>query len=207
MQTIRTLALAFVMAAGPATASTVNVVTNGGFEDGATGFFTDFTQGQLGSVSRYDVVGTTSGLAPHSGTQYLFVNGNNTPSSEPTSWAQTVQLIAGNLYSFSAWMADWSGVNPKAILSVRIDGTEFTTMTAPATQDTWAQFTGSFTAHITGTATLSFVELTSAFGGNDYGLDDISLTTSIPSAVPLPAGLPLLLAGMGALALVRRRRV
>lgn len=207
MQTIRTAAIALFVAAGPATSATVNVITNGGFEDGATGFFTDLSQGSLGSVSRYGVVGTTLGLAPHSGTQYLFVNGNNTPSSEPTSWAQTVQLIAGNLYDFTAWMADWSGVNPKAILSVRIDGTEFTTMTAPGTQDTWVQFTGSFIAQTTGTSTLSFVELTSSFGGNDYGLDDISLTTNIPSAVPLPAGLPLLLAGMGALAFVRRRRI
>ena len=201
------LSIAFVSGAS---ASTVDVVTNGGFEGGNSGFSTDYTQGSLNNVSNYGVVGSYSGLTAHGGSLFMAVNGHFDTSTVtyPTVWSQTVSLISGNTYSFSAWMADWSGFLPKAGLSVQINGSEFATMTAPGSEDTWSEMTGSFVATSSGAATLSFVETTSAFGGNDYGLDDITLTTEVSGVgtTPLPAALPLFASGLGAMSLFGWRR-
>ncbi|PTX55697.1 putative secreted protein [Litoreibacter ponti] len=42
--------------------------------------------------------------------------------------------------------------------------------------------------------------------GDGFGMDNVLLSNSTPSPVPLPAGLPLLLGGMGLLAFMRRRK-
>ncbi|AXI48706.1 hypothetical protein C1J03_02275 [Sulfitobacter sp. SK012] len=53
-------------------------------------------------------------------------------------------------------------------------------------------------------SSLSFVEGSQAIGVETYTLDN--LTTGGVAPVPLPAGLPLLLAGLGGLATLRRKR-
>ncbi|MFO7757381.1 MAG: VPLPA-CTERM sorting domain-containing protein [Roseovarius sp.] len=58
------------------------------------------------------------------------------------------------------------------------------------------------------TLTLNWTDLTNVtFSANDdAGLDNIEVSASEISAVPLPAGLPLLLAGLGGLFAVTRRK-
>lgn len=44
------------------------------------------------------------------------------------------------------------------------------------------------------------------FGANGSHIDNVRVITTAVSAIPLPAGLPLLLAGLGGLAVIRKRR-
>jgi hypothetical protein len=48
--------------------------------------------------------------------------------------------------------------------------------------------------------------LTSIFGAGNLSGEEFGLANTNPAVVPLPAGLPLLLAGVGGLALLRRKR-
>jgi hypothetical protein len=50
------------------------------------------------------------------------------------------------------------------------------------------------------------IALTSIFGAGDLTGAEFGLANTSPTPVPLPAGLPLLLAGLGGLAVLRRKR-
>ncbi|RDC71343.1 VPLPA-CTERM sorting domain-containing protein [Rhodovulum sp. 12E13] len=75
----------------------------------------------------------------------------------------------------------------------------------------WVLNTGSTFSPVTalgGTVRLSFTAVSTGSGSASVGnfLDAVSLTAEAPPAVPLPAGVPLLVSGLAALALLRRRR-
>ncbi|MEP4194451.1 MAG: VPLPA-CTERM sorting domain-containing protein [Aliishimia sp.] len=140
----------------------------------------------------------------------MIINGTTTTGT--ISWGQTVNVIAGQTYSFNIWLANLFP-GGAAALDLVVDGVVVNSATTNATTSNansgfWNEFTGDWLATVDGAIDLQVIETSAAFGGNDYGLDDISFTTEIApvSSVPLPAGLPLLLAGLGALGIARRTR-
>lgn len=202
---------ALVLSASASAAATVELITNGGFESGNTGFTTELANvsGRTPGLAQVSVLSSNYfGLNAKSGTSFLAVNGRNDPNALATVWAQDVDVVAGTQYAFSFDLGGTSTQStPVGQLSVQLNGTEFLNASAPASA-TYNSFSTTVTAVATGTFSLSFVEQSLGFGGNDYGLDNISLTfdTGGPvSAVPLPAGSLLLLSGLGAGALLRRK--
>jgi hypothetical protein len=196
---------------GFGSAASASLVTNGGFESGDQDFASD-----LGSAAgfpgfqQYNVASSISLVAsPFEGSLFMAVNGFDSVGTDETVWAQDVSVVENEIYDFSIAIADWSGFFPKALLSARADGVEFAQIAAPTTAGIWEVQTGSFTATTTGDISLSLVELSNGFGGNDYALDNISLVSQgpavTPPAVPLPAGVWLLLAGLGGLVGLKRR--
>ena len=210
-----TAAAMAILTAGGVHAAPVELVTNGGFESGDTGFTSDFGTNAGFGAARYSVagLGVFSNLAPFSGQFSMYVNGSDL-QPPPTVWAQQVNVEANMTYDFSFAFGTWINVAPFGQVSVRAGGVEFAQFTAPGSH-TWETKSAQFTATTTGLIELALVELSVGQGGNDYAFDNISLKARTvtppnpdpdPNVIPLPAAGWLLLAGLGGLAVLRRRR-
>lgn len=220
-----TCAVGFTLVVAEASATTINMINNGDFQAGNTGFSTDYNP----NVS----IGVTEGTYiicdnpyPHNGsaTSYfdhtygnanglmMAVNGATVPGL--MVWGQSVNgLVAGQQYQFSMWVSSWvatSGTG-NAVLDILIDGVAKATFYAPSTAGVWEQ--GSFTWTATSSSSVfgAIFDRETATFPNDFALDDISLEllSGVPageddqgngrvpdSSLGLFAGLPALLVGL-----------
>jgi hypothetical protein len=200
-------------------------IINGGFEAGNTGFSSGYIYaGTAGTPSPitsnpntlWDEGTYSVGTDPFSfhsswasfgdhttGTgNMLIVNGAESPV---TIWQGTLNsaLIAGQTYEFSAWVANLYPPNQNPVapaqLNFSVGGNPIgSSYTAPDVA-VWHQFTATFVA---GSEPIAVLDLNTAQNGNDFALDDISLT-----AVPEPTSLALAgLGGLGVLLLRQRNK-
>ena len=189
----------------------VELVTNGHFTDGNTGFTTAYTY-HPGYYCSSCTQPDTTGLWPegryaigsnannyHSeffGTYYTspgsgnFMIVNGSPSTGLiTVWSENITVQPYTTYYFSAWAMSLNQVTPYAELRFAVNGEQVGTTDdlgagANSTSGpfTWSQFYGNWTSGSSTTATLSIVDINTAAGGNDFGLDDISCSTLSPIA-------------------------
>jgi hypothetical protein len=229
---IAACASAVAIAATPAAA--VNLITNGDFSAGNSGFTSLYvfrSPGQYGNpglslaeglyaidtnadnthsawVNLPDHTGDTAGL-------YLIANG---AGDDIALWQQDVAVTANTTYNFSAFVADVccnsnaSALNgqfpPSFVLRVSdgITSTDVANFGFPLNSaGVWQQFGGSFFNGSATSLSLSIVNLNTVPGGNDLGLDDISLT-AVAGVVPEPASWAMLIAGFGLVGAAARRR-
>ena len=177
------------------------LVTNGDFSAGNTGFISAY-----GYVSTGYTGIPTSGLWPegyyaigsypiyyhsnfwgrdhttNSG-NFMIVNGSG--SNPPVVvWQQTVSVLPNTNYYFAAWAVSLNSVSPYANLQFSVNGILVGT-TAPLTARVgnnnppynWQRFYGNWNSGAATTAVIQIVDLQTALGGNDFGLDDISFGT------------------------------
>lgn len=182
---------ACIAAASPCAA---NLITNGDFEAGNTGFTSSFTYVNVSTspwVNQYGV--TTSSFA---WTQYWsYIAGDHTTGqgkfliadigSTATVWQQTVAVSAGTDYTMSAWLATWSAHTP-ATLAVEINGQVAGTWSAPAAGVAWTQRSLNWNSGSATSATIRFYATQVFQPGDDVGIDDIVL-------VPAPGAVSVLL--------------
>jgi hypothetical protein len=223
-------ASALVLTVPAASASAVELITNGGFESGN---FTPIG----GGITTYDRI--TAG-GPQDLTGWTVTNFHN--QSPPTSlvWGvnaidinthagigfvdltgvgdtiphgeltQTVSTIIGQQYTFSTFLTqDFStsivGINVFANnVALVLSGTPGFWNYAP-TGATYGKMTGVFTA--TSTSTPIRIE-SILFGSRVFmiGLDDVSVTGPALSQTPIPGALPLFASGVGMMSLLAWRR-
>ena len=183
-----------------------NYVTNGDFELGNTGFVTDYVYvappGYLHPDQRYTV--HTDPHEVHSGfTSYgdhtsgsgnmLIVNAAT--AENQTVWEQTIAVTAGVDYIFSYWLSSCSPTNP-ANLQLSINGVVLGSDLAPSVAGIWQEIVYNWNSGADTSATIRLVDLTLAYGGDDFAIDDIYL-------VPEPG--TILLLGLGGLMLRKRK--
>jgi hypothetical protein len=164
------LAAAFSAMAATAQAT---VLTNGDFEAGDTGFVSDYTPVPVSTDAAQYTVNTNPnawfGLFADFGDKttgtgnMMIVNGGTTGGA--TVWSQAVGVTPGTNYQFGGWIA---GIFPgSSVLSLSINGNDLGEITGPATPAIWEEFSFSWGSGTDTLATISLLQGSTAFSGND----------------------------------------
>lgn len=194
-------------------AAQANIV-NGDFSAGNTGFtsgytYTAPTNNALYPESTYTVdtnarnvhdQWTSFGDHTTGSGNYMIVNGTNQPNTVVWQGNNDTALTIGQSYTISAWVSKLYPDNPAALqFELNGDVLSATPFSATGTGQ-WQKFTATFTA-TSALSNFAVRDRVLALGGNDFGIDDIQLTTN---AVPEPTSMAAL--ALGGFALIRRRR-
>lgn len=182
-----------------------NIVTNGDFENGNTGFTSGYsyyttnsnTWGIIGAEGSY-TVNTSSAIVHNNFGEYpcldhtygngtgkcMYVNGAGTANT--TVWQQVISVQPNTDHIFITWVASLaqgqtSGASSLARLQFSINGqTIGDIFTAPATTAQWQQFYQIWNSGNSTTATIRILNQNTAGSGNDFALDDISFSPMYP---------------------------
>jgi len=203
-------------------AHAANLVTNGDFEAGNTGFGSDYDYVvSVNQSSGYpegiyliddnpnDIHNLFSSYGDHTtgAGQMMIVNGSTTPGDRV--WFENgISVLANTTYFFSTWIASANPGSP-AQLNFSINGGAIGTFNAISTTGVWQQFYAQWDSGANTTANIALVNQNTAAGGNDFTLDDIQLDTLRPGpngAVPEPATWAMMIMGFGLAGAALRRR-
>ncbi len=208
---LATLALSSCSLAGQA----ANLIANGDFEAGLTGFGTDYTPSLSGCISCVGV--STNTLTWYYAPGYVVNFNDHTsgagkmllydPPATPSAWRiwhQTVNVVAGQTYTFSGWGREANSENPawnNGLIRFEANGTVLGTLVT--VEDQWTQFSADYLATTTGSITLALRDMNSStYYGTYTAIDDLSFV----QAVPEPETYAQLLAGLALVGWVMRRR-
>lgn len=200
------------------------IIINGDFETGNTGFGSTYSFVSPGGNSLtpagvYTVddnpQNSHSGfysMGDHTTGSGLMMIVNGSPTTGFSVWSGTVgiDLVVGELYDFSAWVASVHPMSP-AILTFSVGSLELGTL-SPLDDGTWSRLFTPFTATEL-RPTFHLINSNGAFGGNDFAIDDIDIfyagTTTNPGGNQVPDAGPgmLGLAALAGLLAVRARRL
>ena len=190
------------------TIANANIITNGDFESGDQDFLTDYTLGIGVTAQRYNVTtdpslhhGGATSYGDHTSGSGNMMAVNAATAADQLVWGQEVSLTENTDYEFSIWVSSWISGAP-ANLVFDIGGISLGSFVAPLATAIWDQYSFSFNSGTTsGQVPLSIIDTTRAFGGDDFALDDISLT-----AVPVPPAVWLFGSGLLGLIGVSKRK-
>jgi len=180
-----------------------NLLVNGDFEAGNTGFSTEYLwQADVGADGKYVIAtsvpnGWAPGFVDHtSGIGNMMVV-NASVNTAATFWSQAISVVDGVEYTFSGFAADLT-VAPTPNIQLKVNGIDvgnhFSVVDTPSAE--WQEFSFTWTASGT-SATLSLYDLTGTVGGDDFALDDLSV-------IPEPATMGLMALFGGGTFFVRR---
>lgn len=174
-------------------ASANNLVVNGDFEQGNTGFTSQYTYCNTANClqpeATYAVGPDASffhtafvGFDHTTGSgNFMIVNGSSQPNTNV--WCQTITVNPNTTYEFSTWVQTCVASSP-AILQFEINGNLIgSSFTAPSVTNQWVQFYATWNSGANTTATICIINQNTATGGNDFGLDDIVFTECIPCQI------------------------
>ena len=118
----------------------------------------------------------------------MIVNGATSPQ---LVWGETVDVMPNTAYEFSMWVSSCDAISP-ANLDVLFNGGAPSSFNAPTAACLWQPFTTQWNSGSASSLTMQIYDTNMVAFGNDFALDDISLSHS---SVPEPSTLVLLVAG------------
>ncbi|MFY8214396.1 MAG: beta strand repeat-containing protein, partial [Flavobacterium sp.] len=176
------------------TSSTTNLITNGNFSSGNTGFTSNYQYYTVAPVpnsaqNAYGVVTSPSAwfnpftnCGDHTtGTGNMLVaDGATTPNS--IVWRQTVPVVSNRVYNFGFWIQSVVSNNP-ANIEVFINGVSVGFRLAPTDINCtsafrWVQYSTTWNSLASSSADIVLYNRNTNLSGNDFAIDDISLTTA-----------------------------
>lgn len=178
--------------AGPAWPQ--NLIVNGDFQAGDTGFTSDYTSSDdLQAELRYVVTPDPGPLHPEADSYFdhtfgdetglmMAINGGGEP--DEVVWAQTLSVDPNQTYVFKLWVSSWVAENP-AELVVQVNGVPIgLSFFAPGVTAIWEVIEQYWISDSATTATIEIINLSTVGDigrGNDFALDDISFTALDPA--------------------------
>jgi hypothetical protein len=170
-------------------AKAAELVVNGDFSQGNTGFGTDYvtnTDPVYLSEGAYAIVSDPHSVHPyfpsigdHTTGNGLMMVVNGSEDAPSTVWRQIVAVDQCSDYQFSLWLASCSGGWYPSTLSVLINGVVVLTNCC-AFDSEWHQFSAPWNSQSNSTAQIDIVDTCGVSSGNDFALDDISLSGPAP---------------------------
>ena len=163
--------------------TTGNLVTNGNFSAGNTGFNTDFNYSTTLVTDGNYYIGTNAATyhSQFSGTgtgNFMIVN-SGWPSAHFNVWCQTITVCPEQTYSLSYRVRTISNSQP-ARLQWWVDGTMTGAEVTLPSFGGWQTVTHSWTSGTGQTAATFCLRVMSGDGvGNDFGIDDISISSTV----------------------------
>jgi hypothetical protein len=186
--------LATCLAAGSGTSQ--NLVINGNFENGNTGYTSGYTLGDVSNPGFYAIGANPSTAAgafgdwcncgDHtSGTGKMMIVNGGADATVPV-WEETVTVTPSTEYAFSYWGAEVDHDSSSLPhLAVKINGAVIGSSTLPEyppdNGGQWENYKFTWNSGSSKSADLALYDLNTEASWNDFALDDVGFT-----AVPAP---------------------
>ncbi len=166
--------------------NTENLIFNGDFSQGDTGFTSDYIYGTGGPVGLLTSEGQYAIDDNPGDTHNQFVdcndhspgNGNMmivNASGEPDNlWCQEITVSPNTNYDFSAWVTSVVSQNPAQLQFSINGGLLGEVFNASSATCSWSQFSAQWNSTNNTTAEICIVNVNSTPSGNDFALDDIT---------------------------------
>ena len=176
-----------------------NLLVNGNFELGDTGFSSGYTYsaGDIQPEGVYDVISNpyydhpgASSFGDHTtgSGKMLAVNGSSNPSQ--IVWSETIIVATNTTYFLSGWGASWGHYsgdeldpNP-AQLVFSVNGIQIgNPVQIPANNGVWQSFTTAWNSQSSTQAIIQIRDLNTGHDGNDFALDDLVFAALVTNSV------------------------
>jgi hypothetical protein len=175
-----------------------NLVTNGDFENGNTGFNSDYTINSTAARGRYSIEYNSRDwnaglkteddhtfgpdLNPNDQIGLFMVADGHSGTNMQRIWYQNVSVVSNETYDFVVWASNANAntyTSNRATLNVRSNkqtlfSQNFTLPIMSPTGEEWVRLCAEWLSNFTGTVEISIDVTPSNGGGSDFGLDDIS---------------------------------
>ncbi|MCC6413082.1 MAG: gliding motility-associated C-terminal domain-containing protein [Saprospiraceae bacterium] len=159
--------------------ASMNLIVNGDFEQGNTGFTSDYIYNPgfaLPPFGTYEVTSTpaifpdcpdhTSGNG-----EYMVIDGSDIANQYV--WCQTVTVLPNSTYNLSSWGTSFNSGGAMALLEFTINGTVIGTQQYNGQVCNWSEFTATWNSGSNTSATICIENLTVTGANNDFAIDDI----------------------------------
>lgn len=206
--------LLFSAAAGLAlgsSASATELVTNGDFSGGASGFSSTYANGGGGgpaqgnfyiSTNPAAVCGCFVPIGDHTSGAGNMLVGDGATSGDYL-WSETIAVVPNQTYTLSFWATGVNYGGPTADILATVNGSSIldsgsVPQSNGDTATTWNHYQTSFSSGPSSSLTLSLYDTDTDLFYNDFAVDDVSLTGPAPAlgGVPEPGVWTLTILGL-----------
>jgi hypothetical protein len=202
------LCVALMAAASAGSSPGQNLITNPDFEQGNTGFTSDYTYSAIGTsnLGLYSIVtdpkivqSASSSFGDHTTGTGLMLHANGSSNTNLVAWRQTVAVQTNRLYVFSGWGAtsgrSGGGSNDPnpSLMRLYVNGDLLQSGAQLLATNIWTYFSHYWHSGNTNQALLEIRDGVSLGAGNDFNLDDLSfraLDSTNPMVPTVPSNAP-----------------